>query len=193
MAEFVADEAEIEGLITIDARSVTDDRGTVRELYRASAYRAALGDSFAGWQQINLTRTRLGAVRGLHGEAMTKLVTVASGSAFGVYVDARPESRTAGYVVTVELQPGRQVLVPRGVCNGFQATADDTEYLYFFDTEWQPGMTGIAVTPLDPDLGLTWPIPLDPQDRDQISAKDAAAPRLASVLRSSGDRPHTAP
>lgn len=40
-----------------------------------------------GWKQINLTKTKKGAVRGLHGEAMNKLVTVACGSDFGVYVD----------------------------------------------------------------------------------------------------------
>ena len=180
--DFTTAETAIAGLVIINARSVTDDRGTVRELYRDSAYSSVWSDEGHSWKQINLTRTRRGAVRGLHGEAMSKLVTVASGSAFGVYVDTRPESPTVGSVVTVDLIPGKQVFVPQGVCNGFQATEHDTEYLYFFDAEWRPKMPGVAVTPLDSALGVTWPIPVDPNDHDQISEKDAAAPSLSSVL-----------
>lgn len=171
----------IDGLLVISPKSVTDLRGTVRELFRSSAYQPALG---AGpWQQINLTATHRGAVRGLHGENMSKLVTVASGEAFGVYVDTRAASATAGNVATVRLVPGIQVFVPQGVCNGFQAVADGvTEYLYFFDREWEPGMAGFSVTPLDPALGIDWPIAVDPGNPAQISAKDAAAPFLAEVL-----------
>jgi dTDP-4-dehydrorhamnose 3,5-epimerase len=180
--EFTSRETAINGLLVIDAKTVTDDRGTIRELYRDSDYSSVLTGTEHDWKQINLTRTRRGAVRGLHGEAMSKLVTVASGSAFGVYVDTRSDSPTAGRVVTVELTPGKQVLVPRGVCNGFQATADDTEYLYFFDAEWRPGMPGVAVTPLDAALGVAWPIAIDPSDHQQISEKDAAAPLLGAVL-----------
>ncbi|MBW4029981.1 MAG: dTDP-4-keto-6-deoxy-D-glucose epimerase [Acidobacteria bacterium] len=184
VAEFATEETAIAGLLVINARSVTDDRGTVRELYRGSVYSSEVSDVTQGWRQINLTRTRRGAVRGLHGEAMAKLVTVACGSAFGVYVDTRPKSSTSGNVVTVDLIPGKQVFVPRGVCNGFQATSEhDTEYLYFFDAEWRPTMAGVAVTPLDRALGVTWPIPIDPSDRDQISEKDAAAPTLSATLR----------
>lgn len=175
--------SEIDGLVVIDARTVTEARGTVRELYRESVYPPLLALAGDGWKQINLTRTKSGTVRGLHGEAMAKLVMIASGSALGVYLDARPDSSTVGNVVTVELIPGRQVFVPRGVCNGFQVTsAEDAEYLYFFDTEWQPGMTGVAVTPLDPAVAHLWPIPIDPDNREQISEKDVRAPLLSTVL-----------
>jgi len=75
-----------------------------------------------------------------------------------------------------------QVLVPPGVCNGFQSVSPGvTQYLYGFTAEWVPGMPGTALTPLDPELGLAWPIPVDPADRAQVSAKDFAAPRLADV------------
>ena len=114
---------------------------------------------------------------------MTKLVAVVQGEAVGAYVDARPDSTTRGAVVTVALRPGTQVLVPAGVCNGFQSVSPDgTQYLYCFDAEWMPGMPGVAVNPLDPALGITWPVPVDPADRAQISAKDAGLPALAEVL-----------
>src|SRR6266700_3549703 len=78
-----------------------------------------------------------------------KLVGVAAGDAFGAYVDTRPDSPSFREVVTVPLTVGTQVLVPEGVCNGFQATGDDgCAYVYCFDREWQVGMEGVAVQAL---------------------------------------------
>lgn len=179
---FEAEPTEIPGLVVFRMRQVTDERGTVREFYRGSAFASAGLPSVGPWVQLNLTETRPGAVRGLHAEAMDKLVAVAAGTAFGVYVDVRAGSPTFGRVVTVGLTPGVQVFVPSGVCNGFQATGPGTtQYLYGFTTEWTPDMPGTSITPLDPDLAIRWPIPVDPDDPAQISAKDAAAPRLAEV------------
>ena len=182
---FSAKESNIEGLKVISAKMVTDDRGTVRELFRGSVYAEVLPDSITGWKQINLTRTKTGAVRGLHGEAMNKLVTVAYGSVFGAYVDTRPDSKTFGAVQTVHITPGVQVFVPQGVCNGFQAL-EDTEYLYFFDNEWAPGMPGTALCPLDPELDINWPIAIDTNDLNQISEKDSKAPTLAQLRETLG-------
>lgn len=171
----------IDGLVVLSAFRVEEDRGQVRELFRTSRYGAVPGMPSA-WAQVNLTATKRGGVRGLHGEAMTKLVSVAAGEAFGVYVDARPDSPTRGAVETVALAPGLQVLVPAGVLNGFQATSEGgCEYLYLFDQEWVPGMAGVAVTPLDAELAISWPIPIDPENREQISAKDLAAPSWAEL------------
>jgi dTDP-4-dehydrorhamnose 3,5-epimerase len=182
IVDFAVAPSAIDGLLLVTVKQVHDERGTVRELYRASAFH---DDGHAGvgpWAQINLTATKQGALRGLHAEAMTKLVTVAAGEAFGAYVDLRTGSATWGAVVTARLVPGVQVLVPRGVANGFQAVAEGTtEYLYCFDEEWAPGMAGLACNPLDPALGIEWPIPVDPDDRAQISAKDLAAPLLADL------------
>ena len=180
---FTALESKIDGLKIINVKMVTDDRGTVRELYRESEHIVILPNSVSNWKQVNLTRTKQGAVRGLHGEAMSKLVTVAVGSVFGVYVDTRPDSKTFGAVETVHITPGIQVFVPQGVCNGFQALEDNTEYLYFFDNEWVSGMAGTALTPLDSELKIDWPIPIDAENREQISEKDAKAPRLRELIK----------
>ncbi|MCA1712661.1 MAG: dTDP-4-dehydrorhamnose 3,5-epimerase [Actinobacteria bacterium] len=169
----------IDGLVLITMKQVTDARGTVREFYRQSSWREAGLPDLGPWQQVNLTETEPGALRGLHGEAMHKLVAIAAGQAFGAYVDARPDSPTRGVVETVRLTAGQQVLVPRGVCNGFQSLGDTpTQYLYCFDAEWAPGMAGVAVNPLDPALGIAWPLPVDVDDPAVISAKDAGAPPL---------------
>lgn len=169
------EKSDIEGLLILTIKQVTDERGTVREFFRASA----LGD-FGTPLQINVTETGYGAIRGLHGEATTKLVGCIAGKAFGAYLDARPDSASYGTVVTVELSPGTQVLVPAGVCNGFQSLSPEgTQYLYCFTEEWYPGIPGTAYSPLDDGLGISWPIPVDPDDPSRISVKDAAASKFS--------------
>jgi dTDP-4-dehydrorhamnose 3,5-epimerase len=42
-------------------------------------------------------------------------------------------------------------------------------------------MAGVAVNPLDPELGVEWPIPPDASDPAMVSAKDAGASRLADL------------
>jgi dTDP-4-dehydrorhamnose 3,5-epimerase len=178
--DFEVETTAIEGLLVIRPKTIGDDRGVIRELFRASAYDGFDGAvPFGPWLQVNLTETVRGALRGMHGEDMTKLIGIASGAAFGAWVDGRVESPTCGTVVTRELERGTQVLVPPRVCNGFQATAEEpTQYLYCFDQEWQPVMPGVAVHPLDPALGIPWPI-----DPPILSEKDAAQPTLAEALR----------
>jgi dTDP-4-dehydrorhamnose 3,5-epimerase len=171
----------VDGLLVITMKQVTDERGTVREFYRQSSWLEAGLPDLGPWQQVNLTETKPGALRGLHGEAMHKLVAIAAGEAFGAYVDARPESPSYGAVVTLPLVPGQQVLVPKGVCNGFQSVGEaPTQYLYCFDAEWVPGMAGVAVNPLDPALGIPWPLPIDEGDPSQISVKDVSAPAFGA-------------
>ena len=173
------DRTPIEGLFLIQMKQVDDDRGVVREFYRESAWKEAGLPSLGRWVQVNVTETKRGAVRGLHGESMYKLVAIAAGEAFGAYVDVRRDSPSFKTVFTARLTPGSQILVPDGVCNGFQSVSDGTtQYLYCFDHEWAPGMAGAAVNPLDPALGIEWPVAIDPNDRSAVSAKDADLPPL---------------
>ena len=178
MTPATAEPTPIPGLHVLRTKVAEDDRGAVREIFRPSAL-AELGLPRMSVQQVNLTYSRSGAVRGIHAEDMHKLVGVASGEAFGVWVDLRP-GPGFGRLVTLRLVQGVQVLVPPGVGNGLQALTA-CEYLYCFDQEWQPGMAGACVHPLDPDLAIAWPRPVDPADPAQLSAKDAAQPSLAQV------------
>lgn len=183
--DFRTETTAIDGLMIVRVKQIHDERGTIREFFRASAM-AEAGLHAGPWQQLNLTETSHGAVRGLHGEAMTKLVSVVRGTVFGAYVDARPDSPTVGAVVTVPIELGVQVLVPRGVLNGFQSTSPEpSQYLYCFDQEWRPGMAGIAASPVDPALGITWPVPIDHANRSQLSAKDADAATFAEMMAQS--------
>lgn len=175
----------IDGLHIITMKQVTDERGTVRELFRESAFVDAGLGPLGPFRQINATETARGGLRGFHAEAITKLVAVVAGEAFGAWVDLRVESASLGAVVTVALVPGVQVLVPNGVGNGFQSLVDGTQYVYCFDQEWVPGMAGTACNPLDPALGVEWPLPIDRNDRAQISEKDLNAPSFADVTGAS--------
>jgi dTDP-4-dehydrorhamnose 3,5-epimerase len=176
---FAVEHTEIEGLKVLRMKQITDERGTIREFYRESSFLAAGLPSLGPWLQVNITETRQGALRGLHGEDMFKLIAVVEGEAFGAYLDARPDSPSRGKVVTARLTKGTQILVPRGVCNGFQSVSPGvTQYLYCFDQEWRPGMAGVALNPLDPTVAIAWPLPVDASNPAQISAKDASAPGL---------------
>jgi dTDP-4-dehydrorhamnose 3,5-epimerase len=180
--ELSVERTAIQDLWVISMKEVTDERGTVREFYRQSAFEEAGLPSLGPWVQVNVTETRQGALRGLHAEDMYKLVAVVAGEAFGAYVDTRRDSPTYGAVETVKLTRGTQVLVPRGVGNGFQAVSDEpVQYVYCFDHEWVPGMAGTAVNPLDPALGIEWPLPIDTADPAQISTKDRSQPPFADA------------
>jgi dTDP-4-dehydrorhamnose 3,5-epimerase len=184
---FSARTGKIGGLYFIEMKEAHEERGVVREFYRESAFADAGLPPLGPWLQVNVTETVQGALRGLHGENMYKLVAVVAGEAFGAYVDVRPDSPTRGCVETLELVAGMQVLVPHGVCNGFQSVSPGTtQYLYTFDAEWAPGMAGAAVNPLDPALGIAWPLPVDPGDPASLSVKDRGLPTLAEVLGPAG-------
>jgi dTDP-4-dehydrorhamnose 3,5-epimerase len=171
----------INGLFVITLKQATEERGTIREFFRKSSFESEkilLGP----WAQINVTETRKGAIRGLHAENMQKLVGVIEGEGFGAYLDARDDSPTRGVIFTVKLTKGIQVLIPQGVCNGFQSTSEGvSQYLYCFDAEWVPGMPGRAVNPLDPDLHINWPIKVSESDLDLVSRKDASAPLFKDI------------
>lgn len=172
---------DINGLFIVTMKQVEDEREVVREFYRQSAWEQVGLPSLGPFVQINITESRCGAVRGLHGEAMNKVVAIAGGEAFGAYVDAREGSVTYGAVVTVALVAGQQVVVPNGVGNGFQTVSDTSQYLYCFDAEWQPGMAGVAVNPMDPTLGIPWP--LAPVLSDKMPPRQGSGPAAKSTRR----------
>ncbi len=175
----------IDGLMLMQVKEIRDDRGLVREFYRESSFLEAGLPSLGKWLQMNVTESNHGVIRGLHGEEMYKLIGIVSGEAFGAWVDVRDGSPTRGNVVTQHLTIGTQVLVPKGVCNGFQSvSAAPTQYLYAFDQEWMPGMAGSAINPLDPALGIDWPVAVDTTNFAQVSQKDSGAPPLSEVLGS---------
>src|SRR5437868_2358742 len=116
---FSATPTKIDGLYLIEMKEVTDDRGVVREFYRESAFLDAGLPSLGPWLQVNITESKHGSIRGLHGEDMFKLVAIVAGEAFGAYVDARPDSPSwAAVLPTLHPPP-----LPTSTCSTAPSTA----------------------------------------------------------------------
>jgi len=167
----------IEGAFLITPEVHKDGRGTFHEWYRPDLLAEATG---ADWsvRQANMSRSRRGALRGIHfaqvppGQA--KYVTCVRGRVADVVVDVRVGSPTFGRWVPVELDPQRRtaVLIGEGLGHGFQAVTDDAAVVYLMSLVHEPGIEH-AVNPLCPTLAIDWPVH-DPV----LSPKDAAAPTL---------------
>lgn len=110
---------------------------------------------------------------------MSKLVSVVSGSAFDVIVDARPASATFArwYATTLTAGDARQIYVPQGFLHGFLALEDGTIVWYKQTATYDPSFE-VGVAWDDPALAIDWPLG---DGAPTLSARDAANPPLASL------------
>lgn len=179
--EFRAEATSLPGLYKIQFKVIADNRGSVMEFYRESDFEASGLPTLGERPQVNAPLTIKGALRGIHAEYAHKLVSVASGRIYAAIVDLRKDSPTAGKWEGFELERGQGLFVSKGLGNSFQSVSDEPSiYLYHFEQEWTPAMAGVACNPLDPDLGIKWPIA---QGKGMlISEKDLANPPLREVI-----------
>jgi dTDP-4-dehydrorhamnose 3,5-epimerase len=170
--------ASIDGVLRIVPRVFADDRGYFKETFSASRY-ATAGIS-NGFVQDNVSVSKRGTMRGLHGDPrMAKLVQVLRGTAFDVVADLREGSPTRfkwlGF--TLDAASHEQIYIPAGCLHGFLALEDDTLLSYKQTAEYDPH-SEIGVAWNDPDLAIAWP--LDGQTA-LLSPKDAANPTLRDL------------
>jgi dTDP-4-dehydrorhamnose 3,5-epimerase len=157
-----------------------DDRGFFLESWNAKVFaEAGLDMPFV---QDNHSRSAKGVLRGLHYQLSNpqgKLVRVTSGAVFDVAVDIRRSSphfgRWTGHVLSADNKA--MLWIPPGFAHGFLVLSDSADFLYKCTTLYDPPSDrGIAWD--DREIGVQWPLdgmtPL-------LSAKDAAAPRLATA------------
>jgi dTDP-4-dehydrorhamnose 3,5-epimerase len=168
-------ETALPGVLVIEPRVFSDDRGFFLETFAAARY-AALGipTEFA---QDNLSRSVRGTLRGLHFQepnAQGKLVQVTRGAVLDVAVDVRRGSPTFGKWVAVELSGDapRQMWIPAGFAHGFCVTSDSADFWYKCTTPYAP-QSERSIRWDDPEIGIVWPV-LKPL----LSKKDAEAPSL---------------
>ena len=172
----------IEGLLILEPRVFGDERGFFLESYNQKAFDAALGREVR-FVQDNHSRSAKGVLRGLHYQlpphAQGKLVRVTQGSVFDVAVDMRRGSPSFGRWVGVELtgQNHRQLWLPPGMAHGFLVTSDSADFLYKTTGYYAPEAER-CVRWDDPAIGIDWP---ELGSAPLLSAKDAAAPRLADA------------
>ncbi len=166
---------EIDGVIIVEPRVFADARGYFFESYNAAEFAAnGIPNVFV---QDNQSQSSYGVVRGLHcqtgAHAQAKLVRVLDGTVLDVAVDVRPESKTFGKHVAVELSAGnkRQLFIPRGFLHGFSVLSATAVFAYKCDNLYAPDAEfGIRYD--DPDIGIDWRVPADKiitSDKDRIA------------------------
>ena len=172
-------ETSLPGVLVIEPKVFGDARGFFCETFNAARYREAAGIDLA-FVQDNLSRSVKGTLRGLHfqePDPQGKLVHVVRGAVFDVAVDVRRGSPHFGKWFGIELsdENKRQLWVPPGFAHGFCVTSETADFAYKC-TALYAQQNDRAVAWNDPAIGIAWPVaePL-------LSAKDAAAPRLADA------------
>ena len=171
-------ETELPGVVVIEPRVHTDDRGFFLEIFNEDRARRAAADGLpTAIRQINQSRSRQDVLRGLHyqlGRPQGKLITVLHGEIFDVAADVRRGSPTFGQWTSVQLSADtpRALWVPPGFAHGFCVLSDRADVIYACtDVYFPEGDRGVRWD--DPTLGIDWPT------REPIlSPKDAALPEL---------------
>jgi dTDP-4-dehydrorhamnose 3,5-epimerase len=173
----------IDGAWLAESPVWSDDRGFFREWFKSEDVEAATGREF-GIEQANISLSSAGTLRGIHysiaPRGQAKWVTCVSGSIQDVIVDIRPESKTFGQWIDVELKgdSGKAVLINEGLGHGFLALEDNTAVAYLVSTRFSR-TDEFEINPLDEKIGIKWGMDLSSL---KISAKDKIAPTLAERL-----------
>lgn len=169
------DRLGIDGAWYYTPRVHTDARGSFLESFRADELHEAIGHRL-DVAQVNCSVSRRGVLRGVHfaevppGQA--KYVTCAAGAILDVVVDIRVGSPTFGRWEAVRLddENRRGVYIAEGLGHAFLALTDRATVVYLCSQPYAPGREH-GIHPLDPDLGVDWPLDGAPV----LSDKDAAA------------------
>lgn len=174
-------ETKIHGLLIIEPKVFSDERGWFMESFNEQKFAAALterGLPVPKFVQDNHSMSKKGVLRGLHFQvsphAQGKLVRVVQGKAWDVAVDIRKESPTYGQWVGVELSGDnhKQFWIPEGFAHGFVALEDNTQFLYK-TTDYYAKECERAIVWDDRKLNIEWLI--EDFNLIQISYKDQIA------------------
>lgn len=171
----------IEGLLIIEPKVYSDDRGYFFETYHQSRLKSLGID--CEFVQDNQSRSIQGVIRGLHFQrephAQTKLIRVTEGSIYDIAVDIRPGSPTYGRWFGLEISAENylQLLIPGGFAHGFSVLSPYATVFYKCDAYYHPeSESGIRFN--DPDLGIDWKTE---HKAAIVSEKDLALPLLRDL------------
>ena len=173
----------IDGVWLAESPVWSDDRGFFREWFKSDDIKRETGRDF-GIEQANISLSSRGTLRGIHysiaPRGQAKWITCASGSIKDVIVDIRPDSKSFGHWIEVELKgnSGKAVLISESLGHGFLALEDDTAVAYLVSTPFSP-TDEFEINPLDQKIGINWGMDLSFL---KISEKDKNAPSLEERL-----------
>ena len=166
-------ETNLPGAFVVDLERREDLRGYFARTFCQHEFEEHGLKTTIAQANVALSRDK-GTLRGMHFQyppaAESKLVRCTRGAILDVIVDLRPESPTYLKSVAVELTEDnrRALYVPGRFAHGYQCLVDRTETSYQVGEFYAPGLeSGLRYS--DPDLGLSWPLPVD-----EISPKDRA-------------------
>ena len=168
--------AALPGVMIIEPKVFSDERGYLMESYKRSEFIAA--GINADFVQENHSQSVYGTLRGLHlqrhPKAQAKLVRVIDGTVFDVIADVRRDSPTFGQWTSVVLsaENRRSVFVPAGYAHGYCVTSAEAQVVYKVTAEYAPEFED-GVRWDDPVLGITWPI-----SSPRLSVRDSRWPAL---------------
>ena len=166
----------IEGAWLAESPVWSDDRGFFREWFKSERIEQVLGGKF-NVEQANISSSTQGTVRGIHyslaAKGQAKWVTCVSGLIKDVIVDIRPNSKTYGKWIEVELSgaSGNAVLIGEGLGHGFVSLANVSTVAYLVSSPFSPSEE-FEINPLDPAMAINWGLPLSEL---KISKKDKNA------------------
>lgn len=158
------EKTKLDGLLVLHPQVFGDDRGWFMESFNQQRFEAALKAlnlPIPTFVQDNHSCSQKGVLRGLHFQrepyAQGKLVRVVQGKVWDVAVDIRPNSKTYGEWVGVELSAENKTMfwIPEGFAHGFIALEDNTQFLYKTTNYYNKESEG-AIIWNDPTLAIQW-------------------------------------
>lgn len=172
---------EIPEVILIKPKVFGDNRGFFMETYKKSEFYA--NGIEIEFNQDNHSKSTAHVLRGLHFQkapyGQAKIVRCTRGKIYDVAVDIRPESKTFGKYVKVELsEDNKQMLfIPEGFAHGFVVLSEEAELNYKASGEYAP-QADCGVIWNDKDINIDWEIDFDPI----LSEKDTKQKTLKELF-----------
>ncbi|WP_395304180.1 dTDP-4-dehydrorhamnose 3,5-epimerase [Enterobacter sp. ECC-019] len=165
----------------IEPRVFGDERGFFLETFEKKRYQEMLNIDL-DFVQDNHSRSTKDVLRGLHfqkNNPQGKLVRVVSGAVFDVAVDIRPDSKSFGRWVGVELsaENKNQLWIPPGLAHGFCVLTDTADFEYKCTDYYYPEHEGCLLWN-DEAVGIEWPV-----TNPKLSEKDKKGLTLANLYK----------
>ena len=162
---FEFERLQIPDVILVKPKVFGDNRGFFMETYKKSEFiKNGITDEFV---QDNHSKSGAKVLRGLHYQeppyGQAKLVRCPRGRIYDVAVDIRPNSKTFGKYVKVELSEENKFMlyIPNGFAHGFVVLSDGAELLYKTSGEYAP-QADRGIIWNDNDINIDWNIDFEP-------------------------------
>lgn len=172
---------EIPEVVLIKPKVFGDNRGFFMETYKKSEFYA--NGIEIEFNQDNHSKSTAHVLRGLHFQkapyGQAKIVRCTRGRIYDVAVDIRPESKTFGKYVKVELsEDNKQMLfIPEGFAHGFVVLSEEAELNYKASGEYAP-QADCGIIWNDKGINIDWEIDFEPI----LSEKDTKQKTLKELF-----------